>query len=248
MLSGLRQLWEATGDTGYLTDGYTLVDTTINATGWYARNVSSAGNWAGLGRNGIMEDYCDAPANCSQDAQAFKGIYFHHLDLFCEPLPTTTPLIAGLTKLASSELAAEHAGKCDSYTPWIEHNAHAALSTRNASGMIGGWWGASYVNKTQGSWPEWAVPKPHGSTDEWNQPWVLSQPPWVCHGQHGCHHGGHGLHSRDSMPKIMARAFNSRKSRRDINDQGLGRTVETEGSGLGVVKAASDFTLKRPPT
>ena len=46
----------------------------------------------------------------------------------------------------------------------------------------------------------------------------------------------------------MARLFDVRKNRRDVNDQGLGRTVQTEGSGLGVVKAAFDFNLKRPAT
>lgn len=246
LLSGLRQLWEATGDTGYLTDGYAYVQTTINATGWNAHSRAQAGEWAGLGRNGIMEDYCDAPANCSQDDQIFKGIYFHHLDLFCEPLPTSTPLIAGLTKTATSGLAAQHANTCMGYTSWIEHNAHAALATRNSSGIIGGWWGASYVNKTQGPWPAYAVPKPYGSTDVWNEPWVLQEPPWACQGWH-CQQGGRGSYANG---KRMAKLFSHRRgaAKRDVNDEGRGRTVETEGSGLGVVKAASDFTLRRPAT
>jgi len=240
LLSGLRGLWEATGDTSYLTDGYALVETVINATGWHARSPLQAGQWAGLGRNGIMEDYCDAPANCSQDNQVFKGIYFHHLDLFCEPLPTSTRLVPGLTKLAPSALASKHAGMCASYTLWIEHNAHAALSTRDASGIIGGWWGASYVDKTQGPWLEYAVPRPRGSTDEWNEPWITQQSPWLCRGQHGCQPGGRGRHT---VGKRMSRFLERR--RRDVNDVGLGRTVETEAAGLGVVKAASDLMLRR---
>ena len=247
VLSGLRRLWEATGDTLYLTDGYALIETVINATGWYAPTAAQATQWAGLGRNGIMEDYCDAPANCSQDNQIFKGIYFHHLDLFCEPLPTSAPLIAGLTSVASSELATEHLTKCHGYAPWIEHNAHAALSTRNSSGIIGGWWGATYVNKTQGPWPNWAPPKPPGSKDEWNHRNILDEPPWLCHGQHGCHRGGRKVLDGSSKRSAMASIFNLRR-KRDINDRGLGRTVETQGSGLGVVKAASDFTLRRPAT
>lgn len=241
VLSGLRQLWEATGQTQYLEDGYDLIDVVINATGWNAKDYDEAGQWAGLGRNGIMEEYCDAPANCSQDAQIFKGIYFHHLDLFCEPLPTQTALIPDLTHAASADLAAEHAANCESYTPWIKHNAHAALSTRNGSKIIGGWWGASYVNKTQGSWPEWSAPMPEGSVDEWNHPSVLGQPPWVCRGPHGCHG-----HDRRSIGPNMAKLFRSRKRQAEPNDGGWGRTVETEASGLGVVKAASDFSLKRP--
>ncbi|KAK4539678.1 hypothetical protein LTR36_010441 [Oleoguttula mirabilis] len=243
LLSGLRQLWEATGDTSYLTDAHGYVETAINATGWYAHSPEQAVQWAGLGRNGIMEDYCDAPANCSQDNQVFKGIYFHHLDLLCEDLPRSTPLIAGLTNLASAPLAAEHAGKCASYVPWIEHNANAALSTRNGTGIIGGWWGASYINKTQAPWLAYAVPKPHGSADVWNEPWVLDEAPWVCEGWH-CEKDGRG--SRGTNGKRMAKLFQHRRAaERDVNDGGRGRTVETEASGLGVIKAASDFALRR---
>ncbi|EMC95524.1 glycoside hydrolase family 76 protein [Baudoinia panamericana UAMH 10762] len=245
ILSGLRGLWEATGDAMYLSDGYVLVSTVINATGWNAHSPLEAGVWAGLGRNGIMEDYCDAPANCTQDAQAFKGIYFHHLDLFCEPLPTTKPLVAGVTKLAPSSLANQHTSNCAGYLSWIEHNANAALSTRNSSGMIGGWWGASYVNRTQAPSLDHAVPPPWGSDDEWNQPWLLQQSPWACRGQHGCQPNGRGSHSGNS--KRMARPFRSRK-RQDANAEGRGRTVETEASGLSVVKAASDFSVNREAT
>lgn len=237
ILSGLRGLWEATGDTTYLTDGYAYVETVINATGWYATSRSEASQWAGLGRNGIMEDYCDAPASCSQNNQIFKGIYFHHLDMFCQPLPTSNPLITGLTKTASLSLAGEHAAKCSSYTPWIEHNAHAALATRNASDIIGLWWGAPYDNLTQASWPSYAVPLPHGSTDEWNNPEVLNQPPWVCQGRY-CNPHGRG--------RAMSALFQSRMSKRQSDGAGQIRNVQTQGAGLGVVKAASDFTLKRP--
>ena len=248
ILSGLRQLWEATGDSAYLTDGYVLIQTVINATGWNPIDVSQAKEWAGLGRNGVIEDYCDAAAECSQDSQMFKGIYFHHLDLFCEPLPTIEPLIIDLTKVASPELAAEHASKCHSYAPWIEHNAYAAFGTRNVSGIIGGWWGATYSNKTRGSWPDWSAPRPHGSTDEWNQQWILNEPPWSCHGQHGCHRGGATFRDRRRVRSAMIRMLKETKRTRDINDFGLGRTVETQGSGLGVVKAALDFTLRRQST
>ncbi|EME81187.1 glycoside hydrolase family 76 protein, partial [Pseudocercospora fijiensis CIRAD86] len=140
MLSGLRYLWEATGDTTYLNDGYNLIDTVIRATGWSAHGYAQAGEWAGLGRNGILEDYCDAPANCSQDNLIFKGAYFESMDIFCNALPTATPMVAGISKLASSDLAEQHYTKCSSYSPWVQHNAWAALSTRNNSGVFGEWW------------------------------------------------------------------------------------------------------------
>jgi hypothetical protein len=57
-LSGLRQLWEATGNSTYLTDGYQYVWSVMNATRWFVNDTASAGVWGGLGRYGVMEDYC----------------------------------------------------------------------------------------------------------------------------------------------------------------------------------------------
>lgn len=146
LLSGLRGLWESTGKTSYLEDGHNFITTVINATGWNAATSSEAAKWAGLGRNGILEDYCDAPASCSQDNYIFKGAYFQHFDAFCVPLPTDTPLVSGVTYTAPESLAELHAGRCKGYEAWVRHNAHAALSTRDGSGIMGEWWGASYVS------------------------------------------------------------------------------------------------------
>ncbi|OQO11467.1 hypothetical protein B0A48_03194 [Cryoendolithus antarcticus] len=240
VLSGLRGLWEATGEVSYLVDGYTLIATVINATGWNADTAVEAAQWSGLGRNGIMEDYCDAPASCSQDSQIFKGIYYEHLDLFCEPLPTGTPLVVGVTKLADADLASSHAAICLSYLPWIEHNALAALQTRNDSAIVGGWWGASYVNHSQSAAPYWTAALPTDSWDERNQPWVLSQTPWACRGL--------ACSSRERRKSPSTRRSSRRRNlyltARDRNDKGRGRTVETQGSGLGVVKAANDFSYR----
>lgn len=248
ILSGLRGLWEATNDPSYLADGYDLINTVINATGWNAQTASEASQWAGLGRNGIMEDYCDAPANCSQDAQIFKGIYFHHLSIFCEPLPTTTPLVDGVTVLADEELAAAHTRNCDGYTKWITHNARAALSTRDQYNVIGGWWGAGYndsnTNGVQTAKLDMAVPLPAGSWDERNNPDLLNQAPWACRGGRGCGQGEENRGVQAGLPhQGLMRA---RSEKRDVNSGGRGRTVETQGSGLGVVKAASDMTRIRP--
>ena len=149
ILDGLRGLWEATGDTTYLRHAYVLIDTVVNATGWHAHGYAEAGQWAGLGRNGILEDHCDAPANCTEDQQIFKGAYFQHLTLFCEELPIERPLVPGISKLASANLALHHRSKCDAYGRWVQHNAIAALSTRNEFGLFGQWWGASYASLTQ---------------------------------------------------------------------------------------------------
>lgn len=162
------------------------------------------------------------------------------MDAFCSPLPTLEPLIPGLTQTASLQLAAEHAGACASYTPWVEHNAHAALSTlTNGSTIIGGWWSADYVNHTQTPAPGWTVQ--HPGVDEWNQPWLLTQAPWACvNGEHGCNPYGRG-NGGINGPQVGASLRRALKMRQ--NDEQ--RTVETEASGLGVVRAASDMTSRR---
>jgi hypothetical protein len=241
ILSGLRGLWEATSDPTYLSDGYDLINTVVNATGWNAKNASEAGQWAGLGRDGIMEDYCDASANCSQDSQTFKGIYFHHLSIFCEPLPTITPLVEGITVLADEELAAAHKRNCGSYTKWVTHNAQAALSTRDQYNVIGGWWGASDSDSSvQNAKLNTAAPLPQNSWDVRNNPEVLNQTPWNC--SNGASQEGR-TRGVEAQPH---RELTMRSQKRDVNDGGRGRTTESQGSGLSVVKAASDFTRTRP--
>jgi len=42
VLSGLRQIREATGDVSYLADGYDLTETVINATSYYAPNAGDS--------------------------------------------------------------------------------------------------------------------------------------------------------------------------------------------------------------
>ena len=126
LLSGIRGLWEATGNASYLNYGHNLISSTIAATGFHNNSCAS------LGCNGIIADTCDANATCSQDDQTFKGVYFHHLMLFCAPLPygSTTTI-----------LETQHAQLCGNYESWIQNNAAAAFSTQNATGDFGGFWG-----------------------------------------------------------------------------------------------------------
>ncbi|EME42096.1 glycoside hydrolase family 76 protein [Dothistroma septosporum NZE10] len=240
MLSGLRGLWEATGDTSYLEEGYDLIATVIDATGWNDDDYAQATDWCGLGRAGILEDYCDAPANCSQDALVFKGAYFEHLDLFCEPLPTSTPLVAGVTYIADSELAAFHVGKCTSYAPWIRHNAWAALNTRDDTGIIGEWWGASYITSPQTPALKYAEPKPYGSMDVWNEPQLLLTAPWKCDGFGGCRQPS--TFARSGRRAARLRRETEIKRRRSGEQI---RTAETQAQGLAVVKAAANSRLRR---
>lgn len=215
LLSGLRGLWDATGNQTYLNNGYTLMKSVINATGW-----ESAPNdtWAGLGSDGILQDLCDVDGTCSQDAQNFKGIFFHHLTLFCQALTMdenqqksqNTSVIFNATPAQ----AQAHQTQCESYEPWILHNAQAAYATRNSSGVYGGWWD-----------PQSSVPA--GYTDSpADAAYVMNK--------------GVPLNDFWRLPSNPAVALNgttpaANSSTSDPNSRGRGRTVETQNGGLGVM-------------
>jgi len=65
------------------------------------------------------------------------GIFFHHLTLFCEPLPTTSS-----NKALSEAARSQHLKRCTDLHNFIRKNAEAAWNTRNPKGIIGAWWGA----------------------------------------------------------------------------------------------------------
>lgn len=176
ILSGLRGLWEATGNLTYLLDAHTLVRNTQSATGWLVDQhvPPSSTEWAGLGRAGILEDLCDASATCDQNGHAFKAIYFHHLTLFCDSLPSSSR-IPGKTHAASADLAALHRQSCLDYALWVAHNARAADGTRDKHGRVGAWWGAGL---DLGASPQPAR-LPRGAVDYRNNPSELLGPPWV---------------------------------------------------------------------
>ncbi len=121
VLSGLRALWEATGNQTYLEDGHELVRNVIRATGWTEGHSFAPASsrpekpeailesqqhvltsWAGLGADGILAEACDPSGTCNQNGQTFKGIFFHHLTTFCAPLPTV-PTRPGKTYAASRD-------------------------------------------------------------------------------------------------------------------------------------------------
>ncbi|KAJ5340956.1 hypothetical protein N7541_010080 [Penicillium brevicompactum] len=147
ILSGLRGLWIAILSPVYLQDGYELVDKVLQATGW--PHISSR-QWKGLGRGGVLEEACDASAACSQDGQTFKGIFFHHLAEFCRPLqPQEEQFLADAARSNPKrndwkEAYEQHLDQCRTYGPWIQHNAQAALMTRDSEGKFGSWWGRGY--------------------------------------------------------------------------------------------------------
>ncbi|KAF2217372.1 glycoside hydrolase family 76 protein [Cercospora zeae-maydis SCOH1-5] len=249
ILSALRGRWEGTGNTTYLQDGHDLVRNVVKATGWLVHPrlaPSETHEWAGLGRAGILEDFCDAEGDCSQDAQAFKGIYVHHLGQFCEPLPRE-PLYPGKTFAADKELAALHRASCQAYAPWIAHNARAALETRNSKGLFGGWWGASHGTYHPAALPSSAVDYRNNASELLHFPWASSTG--------GQQHLG-PLAVTDQLPIAPRkdRSTSERHSGNDVhknegdwNDRGRGRTVETQGGGVALLVTFSWASFSRPP-
>lgn len=236
VLSGLRGLWEATGNQDYLQDGYTLIRNVIHATGWKRPMMDGVHIWAGLGRNGVLEELCDRSASCSQDSQSFKGIFFQHLTQFCMPLPLQA-VMPGKTHGASKSLAALHQSNCVVTGQWVMHNAKAAVRTRDEQGRFGMWWGQDNLKS------EVEVPLPAGAVDYRNDPTILFGKPWS---------------QMKDVPAQQVMSQNRRKCRdteckrktdpsdRDVNDRGRGRTVETQGGGLAVLRAAWELTEEMP--
>ncbi|KAF2723528.1 glycoside hydrolase family 76 protein, partial [Polychaeton citri CBS 116435] len=221
ILGGLRGLWESTGNTSYLTDGHELIRNVIAATNWDIDEAAPSENedWAGLGRRGVLEERCDPRGDCSQDSQTFKGIYFHYLRLFCEPLPLV-PVFPDISHSADSSLAGLHRRSCIEYTPWVKHNAENALTTRDEYGHFGGWWAANINDEIDTSQTDRPL-------DYHNERWQNCK--------------------RNSKSEVISRHFSEPKnqgsvkssqviSKSDLNDRGPGRTVETQSGGVALLK------------
>ena len=246
LLSGLRGLWESTGEEFYLTDGHRLVRHVMNATGWQYEDArpNNSTRWAGIGRNGILEELCDSTGLCSQDRQTFKGIFFHHLTLFCEPLPLV-PLVEGLTYVASKELAMLHRQSCQEYLPWVANNAAAALETKDDQGKFGAWWGAREDVEI--------APLPDAADDYRNIMSKLRERSWMPElvfswsNAVASFNGGNFLTTDGRLAALVDKSQDRMKpphktkdhyrEHGDLNDRGRGRTVETQAGGVAVLRA-----------
>ncbi|KAJ9645442.1 uncharacterized protein PV06_07865 [Exophiala oligosperma] len=204
VLSASRGLWIATGARSYLDDGHALVESVIRATGW--PNLDPA--WSGLGRGGVLEEFCDHGGYCSQDGQTFKGIFFHHLSEFCRPLWAQEQSFL-TSKGGSDDFDRDtydyHLARCAAYDKWVAHNSRAALATKNTNGHFGMWW-------TFGQPDEKEMEIIHETT-------VLADD------------------AEDHLnPKLQVWPGQS-VAPADYNDRGRGRTVETQSGGLAVLRA-----------
>ena len=224
ILSGLKGLWIATNSEKYLDDGHELVQNVIEATGWPHHSKQ----WAGLGRAGVLEEFCDSRGDCSQNGHTFKGIFFHHLVEFCRPLWSYEEDFMrekeGLDMLAYRY----HQLHCLSYTAWVKHNAQAALVTRNGQGMYGTWWGRPFHPHPEDIDIEPAT-LPDGAIDYRNAG-IPKGAPW---------------NELNDIPEKEQRPVESSEDLeqdaaergRDVNDRGRGRTVETQSGGVAVLRA-----------
>lgn len=258
LLSGQRGLWEATGARSYLEEGHDLIASVIAATGWNLRlnkvneddvddsSKPRLGRWCGLGRSGILEDACDHRAQCSQDSQTFKGIFFHHLTLFCAPLPTylLLPNNPGLNE-ATNNLKVWHDRKCASYKQWVYRNAQAARETADEDGKFGTWWGAPRHLSEDTVIPPQELKK--GAVDYRS----LGLPDDDIWRDKLAMKGGDESSMNDTCALPLQRtkvkqykdgdADDTKKKKRDHNDRGRGRTIETQGGGVSVLRAAWEF-------
>ncbi|KAL6714180.1 hypothetical protein ACLMJK_008674 [Lecanora helva] len=243
ILSGLKMLWEATGSIQYLQDGHILVRNVIAATGWADRNTDLKWRWAGLGRNGVLEEQCDWSGTCSQNGQTFKGIFFHHLTLFCSPLSGDSDNSQQRVRHDDNVARHLHQKSCDEYGDWIRHNAFAAYVTRNEDGVFGEWWGRPFHRRDDEDDDNKDMGEMERSEDEgtdyrnegvpMDAVWRLREDDVMYKSDEFV--GGEG--GRDMWRESRLHAMDNNPSVRDLNDRGRGRTVETQSGGLAVLRA-----------
>ncbi|KAH7313458.1 glycosyl hydrolase family 76-domain-containing protein [Stachybotrys elegans] len=263
LLTGQRGLWEATGMASYLEDGHALVQSVIAATGWSLVDNAPLDSsppppgrlpvWRGIGRGGILEEQCDASGTCSQDAQTFKSIFFHHLTAFCAPLePLPLEMQEKHDSLVLERVRSSHASACQSYIGWVRYNALAALGTRNQNGQFGMWWGASVfkvtVSKEEDGIDHHAenctdyrndgtpLDMTWGSADRWmpgTGSWKMTSEALLVQPE-----VGQQVMTKPRKDQYAARepSQDKRVSAADPNDRGRGRTVETQVGGLAILR------------
>lgn len=229
LLSGLRGLWRATGSASYLEDGHDLIRNVITATGWHRRHTPERWEWAGIGRNGVLEEACDSSGSCTQNSHTFKGIFFHHLNVFCTPLPRRRFDRHGTTVVVDDDAARLHQNRCDDYGAWITHNARAAYVTRDSDGNFGTWWGIPFQQPIQPDTGDCTRP---GEGTDYRNDGVPKNDIWRLPGDVALDDGGDD--GREAGVDVCELG-EDRPS--DPNDRGRGRTVETQSGGVAVLRA-----------
>jgi hypothetical protein len=168
---------------------------------------------------------------------------------------------------SSSGTAARHRAECRRYIPWLAHNARAAMATRDGGGLFGMWWTVGLLRLTRAEMDELAqdvaAPMPAGGEvvdyRNWGVPqdevWVrvveeeLSRPGSEEASRSGSRSGSgdlgqkpvgmnDGLRERKKESVPQKRGPDSAgQGAWDPNLRGRGRTVETQGGGLALLRA-----------
>lgn len=225
--------------------------------------------WHGLGRAGIMEEACDSKGTCSQDGQTFKGIFFHHLTAFCTSSLSLDEFLA--YNRQTRDQMRSHLDECRSYAPWLRHNVRAMIRTRNDAGLVGMWWTAGHLGLKDKMPPQDEFEDPNavdyrndGVPDDpiWKRNPAGVTPPQAPHipvpePLRGAEHVS--LYSRQQAPTVLRKdngnvagyggANRDKKAhtsmiKEDLNDRGRGRTVETQGSGLALLRAFWEISTR----
>ncbi|ROT34973.1 Six-hairpin glycosidase [Sodiomyces alkalinus F11] len=279
ILTGQRGLWTATGSASYLEDGHRLIQSVIKASGWDLKTARPLDDlsklrpghlppWRGLGRGGIVEERCDASGTCSQDGQTFKGIFFHHLTAFCEaiePPGFDTDSDITVDQSAYRQIRTAHETACFAYSSWVQHNAKAALMTRDEKGRFGMWWGAHLFGNASPTMKTDGVPRgrphaadyrnygiPHdplwhdGNPDEIWRPngkaQKTTEPGLVITGTEEAGQQQVLLGSRNDehgrpVPDLPGSHQQGASPHWDPNTRGRGRTAETQNGGAALMRA-----------
>ncbi|KAI9669265.1 MAG: hypothetical protein M1829_005142 [Trizodia sp. TS-e1964] len=240
LLSGLRGLWESTGDLSYLEDGHSLIRSTVRSTGFSIEGTGNKKGWSGLGRDGVLEEACDSYASCTQNCQTFKGIFFFHLTLFCAALPAQ-PITSGKTFAANSVLRSWHRRNCALYGEWIARNAEAAMESRDSERVFGEWWG---THNGDYELEKYASSLPAGAIDYVNQGMPTSWLGEVLKGAEG--HLTHGIEAHVAKGQESDNdSANTTTAMKDPNTRGRGRTVETQSGGIAVLRALLEIVERQ---
>jgi hypothetical protein len=269
ILTGQLGLFQVTGALSYLEDGHQLIRDVIKATGWdlhHQRPVDKLGDlhpgqlppWQGLGRGGVLEEACDVNGDCSQDSQTFKGIYMHHLTAFCAPLelvPETDDESANKATRARrmiddefDEAKAAHLVACRDYVDWLRHNANAALKTRDNAGRFGMWWTAGLLNLSMSELetrPDETGPHNENYVD-YRTYGIPADRMWTGGNQDAYAVSDQSIMQRSGRFVQKNAPRHAPKSGRpgDPNDRGRGRTVETQGGGVAVLRALWEISRR----
>ncbi|RFU81634.1 glycoside hydrolase family 76 [Trichoderma arundinaceum] len=248
LLTGQRGLWDVTGTPSYLEDGHNLIQSVITATGWDLRTNKAIDSfnssadlppWRGIGRGGILEDQCDASGTCSQDSQTFKGIYFHHLNAFCRPLDGNSLKGYGSVNMDSfNRVKKAHKTACQAYLGWIQHNAQAALNTRDSRGRFGMWWGPGLFGNVNVSPSTDGINHNAANTTDYRNQGTPKNAVWgrTSRWLPGPQKGGMEKQVAPELHGLM------KAQASDPNDRGRGRTVETQVGGVALLRAYWDIS------